>query len=179
MSSLLRSGKVITWFSPAESPALGQFSGNTWVARALRRPGHSSRTWWAGAVQGQGVPEPSPTGSHRPCNNTWGKSLPLFGPFFKQEATCSSGVWVAGPPRVDRLALQDMGLLWPLHIQPLSPLLRSPSSGQHACPGSDRWGNIRGAAGRTSPEMSPEQCLKPDLLAQSVEAHYVTCTLGA
>lgn len=59
---------------------------------------------------------PAPTGSHGPCNNTRGKSLPLFGPFFKQEATCSSGVWVAGPPRVDRLAVQDMGLAWPLHI---------------------------------------------------------------
>lgn len=63
---------------------------------------------------------PAPTGSHGPCNNTRGKSLPLFGPFFKQEATCSSGVWVAGPPRVDRLAVQDMGLAWPLHILPAS-----------------------------------------------------------
>lgn len=168
MSSLLRSGKVISRFSPAESPALGQFPGNTWVARALRRPGHSSRASGQGLFRDKVCLSPAPTGSHGPCNNTSGKSLPLFGPFFTQEATCSSGVWVCRGSQSRQTCPSGHG----------SPLATAhpPSLCHICCPhhvpasslvlGSDRWGTVRGAAGRTSPELSPEQCLKPDLLAQ-------------
>lgn len=58
MSSLLRSGKVITRFSPAESPFLGQFPEKHQSPQEARAQfqGLVCRGW----AQGQGVPEPSP-----------------------------------------------------------------------------------------------------------------------